>query len=118
MRLRPLIAVLTAYALALQVLLAGVGAALAPANAGDAFDLSVICHTDQEESPAAPGAKHTHQSCCILCGVSLLSVPPPSSQFVAYPRIAGRWIVPPRALALAAPHLSSPRQSRGPPHAA
>lgn len=121
MRLRPLIALLAAYALGLQLLLGGLVPMPAAASAGDEVNLTVFCldHPDQAGAPGEPQTRHVHKTCCILCGVSLLFASPSASHAaVAYPRTAGRILVPPPIVGGAArPHLS-PRLSQGPPHAA
>ena len=121
MRLRPLIALLAAYALGLQLLLAGLVPMPAAATAGNDVDLTVFCldHPDLAGAPQQPQTKHVHKTCCVLCGVSFLFAPPGGSHAaVAYPRIAGRILIPPpRVVGTARPH-PSPRLSQGPPHAA
>jgi hypothetical protein len=119
MRLRPLIALLAAYALGLQLLLAGL-VPMPVASAGNDVNLTVFCldHADQAGAPDQPGTKHVHKTCCVLCGISFLFAPPASSRVIAHPRVAGRIIVPP-AIIIGAPHRhATPRLSQGPPHAA
>jgi hypothetical protein len=118
--LRPLIALLAAYALGLQLLLAGLVPMPAAAIAGDDVDLTVFCldHPDQAGAPKEPQTKHVHKTCCVLCGVSFLFAPPGASHAAAYPRTAGRILMPlPIVIGTARRH-PSPRLSQGPPHTA
>ena len=120
MPLRPLIALIAAYALSLQMLLAGFVPMTASVSGNDDVDFAVLCldHPDEAGAPDEPQAKHVHQTCCVLCGVSFLFTPPASSRVVAHSRVVGQIIVPPPIVIGAARPQASPRLSQGPPRAA
>jgi len=68
-RTRPWIAAVTAYALALQLLLTGVAAGHAmPGGSASGASLFVICHGDgSSDSQDLPGKQPLAQSPCIFC---------------------------------------------------
>jgi hypothetical protein len=117
---RPWIAMIAAYAVALQMLLAaavaGQMAAVAPGEA------SSICYgqTAPTDGPGHGDQAPVHQAACILCAAGLSSLPSHQPHGDFAPAYAGdgmvvrgfaRTVLPP-----AAP--PSPRLSQGPPAAA
>jgi hypothetical protein len=119
-RIRPVLAVMTAYAVALQLLLA----AFAPPQTLPAVgsdDPFVICLGN----PAAPADDHApadrslHRQHCVLCSVAAASA-------AILPAVAGHGFDRPVAVAVswpttviaAATRHFTPRQSQGPPQSA
>ena len=117
-RMRPWIAMVAAYAVALQLLLSGfVASHSLIALSGN--DPAVICFgvdTDGSGSPQTPGTQQDHSTCCLLCIAWSGGLPPRSNDAIAAPRHVDRAGRPAIARTdLVAPRHSSPRQSQGPP---
>lgn len=79
--LRGTIGVVAAYALALQVLFAGLaGAQMA---AADPVGQSVICYgaetVDGDHGAQKPGTQRIHHVTCVVCGVVSLATPAPET---------------------------------------
>jgi hypothetical protein len=120
-RLRTVVAIATAYAFALQLLLTGILATqMAVASAASANPFA-ICYSG---TPAGgdhngAGTPTAHQTCCNVCAVAWIAPPsPPASQpsvirFVS--AVAFRAAAAPPALA---GQTHSPRTSQGPPQVA
>jgi hypothetical protein len=115
---RPWIAMIAAYAVALQMLLsAAVGSQIA-ATAPDAA--AALCYGSVIADASGQGdVVHLHQASCILCSVGL-SAPVDLAAAAASPAYDGRAVLV--AAPAATPHLPqappSPRLSQGPPRIA
>ncbi len=123
-RVRPWIAVVASYAVALQAMLAGFATSFSAEEHSFAHDPFVVCsasgHGPAGEGPGAPPSHPSHPShdaaCALLCSMVAASPALPSAgvghRFVASVHIA--HAARSRA-ATAFPRRFSPRQSQGPP---
>jgi len=119
-RARPWIALVVAYVLVLQAMMAGLLAGAATASAGSAA--AIICHsgdaaTIPDHSGQQPGHSHI-PSCCVLgCNMSGAStVPPPNAPSLAALRTFVRATVSPHAPDRIVPRRQQTlRSPRGPP---
>jgi hypothetical protein len=116
------VAILAAYALVLQALLAGLGAgtaAAAPAPVLDAFG-GVICATDGaggHEVPGVPPAHHRDLDCLAHCALALgAALPAATAPALAAP-LAWHLAAPlrPRPAAVPGAPAIGPLGPRGPP---
>ena len=117
-RVRPWIAMVAAYAVALQVLLAGWMPHPHPVDVVDPFD-EICLGAGSDGAPASerPARAHVRHDCFVLCSVALGVAPAPAAVPVAYPSIASqRHIARSVDGALSNAPPASPRQSQGPPY--
>ena len=118
-RARPWIAMVASYALALQMMLAGIATVrVAAADAPLARGGFVLCSASRDEPQKPP----THDTGCAACASCMMCAGPPAvvaapaeSHFAANARVAR---VAPVAAALIVTSRHTPRQSRGPPASA
>jgi len=117
---RRIVALATAYAIALASLIASFGAASAAAEAA-AAPSGIICHTvvagDQAPSSGGTNTKHCIDNCCIGCLMLMAAVPPPA-KLTGAPLAASQSIAPPRNIVLVGWLQTKDHRSRAPPLAA
>jgi len=117
-RVRPWLAMVVAYAVALQALLTG----FAPTALPLADDIhAVICFGNGDQADAPDGAPATHAShaqCCVLCGAFRVAAPPPTAVIIRLAIVTSIEFPPSAAAPIVLPRHISPRQSQGPPRAA
>lgn len=114
---RALVALVAAYALALQTVLLTFGGAVAAAGEGAGPALCAHRSADTRVPPVGPGP---HSQGCLAacltgyCG-ALIAVPPPSVQATRAPRalMASNDVTAPAAIAL--PRVTGRHRSRAPP---
>lgn len=117
--LRGAIGVVAAYALALQMLLAGMaGAQMA---AADPAGLSVLCYTtgDSSESGHGKTGAPVHHVTCVVCSVAPLAPPLPETATPAVFRVGlTTAYVSARHVAAPTERQHNPKSSQGPPQTA
>lgn len=119
---RVVVALLAAYAVALQALLAsiGLGSAAGPL-AFDPFTASICTSGTVRHSPDAPvlPTGHGHAGCCVLCAVPGLAAVDFDVARVIFARLAPAFLIrPSEAMALFGTIAQRPCQPRAPPQLA
>ena len=113
------IALVTAYAIALAGLIASFGAAQAAADAVGANGATgVICHSLGETGPASGSHDSNGDIClktCIGCVTSLATVIPPTVAMAAVPQVSFERLDPSTHWVRLAEAKSRAHRSRGPP---
>jgi hypothetical protein len=116
---RRIIALVAAYAVALESLIASFGAAQAAA-ASAADPGAIICHAlAGQSSPTNSGdetnSKICADSCCIGCLTLMAALPPPPAGAIAMAQSSGQILPQPAAIGLAGDPQAKSYQSRAPP---
>lgn len=117
---RRIIALATAYVVALSSLLASFGAARAAAD-GTFDPLGAICHSAAGQSE--PLDRHSNGNVCIdCCSVGCLMpfavLPPPPAIVLPPPATISHRVVPVALLALSGARLTKSHRARAPPYVA
>jgi hypothetical protein len=118
---RRIIALATAYVLALSGLIGGFGAARAAA-AASAIPGAVTCHSEIGGRQAPSGGERPGtlcvDSCCIGCLMLMAALPPPPDIAAGEPQLSGRKLTLIASVGFARIQNTGSHQSRGPPNAA
>lgn len=116
-----IVALATAYVVAISGLLASFGAARAAAD-GTFDPLAAICHHGPA-GPSDPFDSHSNgnsciSSCCIGCLTPVAALPPPPITIVPSSVAISHRVVPPAVVTLGAIRPTKSHRSRAPPYAA
>lgn len=114
---RRLIALATAYAIALSGLMVSFGVARAAVS----LPGTVTCHSDAGTTAPAgsqPDGKLCDASCCTGCLMLVAALPPPPVNVAQAPRLSGRPLPLTAVITVGPATHSSSHRSRAPPRAA
>jgi hypothetical protein len=112
-----LIALATAYAIALSGLMVSFGVARAAVS----LPGTITCHSDAGTTGPAgsqPDGKLCDGSCCTGCLMLVAALPPPPVKVAEAPRVAGRPLPLVAVITVGAAAHTSSHRSRAPPRAA
>jgi hypothetical protein len=116
-KLRTWVALVAAYAFALQAILTGLATAQMTAAAGG--DLSAICLSMGGDGEKPASAPLSHQSCVVVCATTAaVSLPAQAVAFIAPQFGAAIEFGGLTERAAHVSHVHSPRSSQGPPSVA